>query len=75
MTMKEPSGEMRCKMSGKFHQMKLSSPTIRRIIYTFTFLEPQDHGARESLAANWVKKLEGCKTEKEVQKMLDEMGL
>ena len=75
MTMKEPSGKMRRAMSSKFIQMKLSGATIGRMTYTFTFLEPKDHGARESLAAMWIKKLDSCKNEKEVQKMLDEMGL
>ena len=73
--MKEPSAKMRLKMSTKFTELKLSSSTAWRICHTFTFLEGKDHSAREALAAKWVEKLDTCETEKDVQKMLDEMGL
>ncbi len=75
LTMKNPTVKMRRTLSEIYIQKRLSAHTAKRITSTFTTIEPANHEGREALAAEWVRRLETCKTEKEVQVMLDRMSL
>ena len=67
--------EMRHRLLHTFINMNMSKHTILRIINSMEPAQKVGEDGIEIQAGVWVKRLEPCKTEEDVKKLLDKMGL
>lgn len=74
MKKKEPSLKNRLKMLNCLSELGLSRSTISRVHQSFARLG-EDQTAREELAAEWVNRLQNCRTEEDVTQILTELTL
>jgi len=58
-----------------FRKLKVSFPNVRRITSTFADLPSREQEDLEAHAAQWIERLQECKSDDDVQELLDRMGL